>query len=204
MNPQDTSIASDVQLTATYTKPPESGTDSPQSSHVLYSVIGAIGRWDSEATNDPDLMPLSEYSVVLSNHRDRGGDRYSAIFPNPPSNLGIATVTVVPEGKVTTNFQWPKVPMTTTYTIGGDSPVGLIEVTPITKPAIPDHVLSILSKAYPGRFEAWTLAEVKFVARDRTEHSIAQSAGGTKKSSSLGTKRGPEPEPLSPDKRGCY
>jgi hypothetical protein len=82
--------------------------------------------------------------------------------------------------------------------------VGQIEVTPITKPAIPDDVLSKLSEAYPGTFEAWKPAVVDFVERAGIEQSLAQSAGGTKKSSSLGTKRGSEPGPWSPDKRGCY
>jgi hypothetical protein len=197
MSPQGTSFTSDAQLPASTTdaEPPEWGTDSPQSRHVLYSVIGAMGRWNSGAEEDPDLMPPSGCSVVLTNHRDRFGDRYSVIFPNPPSNLGIANVTVVPEEKVTTNFQWPKVPMTTTYTIGGDSSVGQIEVTPITELAIPDDVLTMLSKAYPGRFEAWDPAKVKFVARDRTEQTPGQSACGTKYQSSLGTKLPPKPEP---------
>jgi hypothetical protein len=199
-----TTLGDQLPGSSTDTKPPESGTDSPRSSHVLYSVIGAMGRWNSEAEEDPDLMPLSKCSVVLTNHRDRGGDRYSAIFPNPPSNLGIKNVTVVPEENVTDNFQWPDVPVTTTYTIDGDSPVGQIEVTPITEAAIPVDVLSIFSKAYPGRFEAWTLAEVKFVERAGIEQTLAQSDGGTKYQSSRGTKRGPEPEPSSPDKRGCY
>jgi hypothetical protein len=141
---------------------------------------------------------------VFTNDRDRGGDRYSVIFLNPPSNLGIATVTVVPEGNVINNFEYPEVSVTTTYTIDGDSPVGQIEVTPITKPAIPDHVLSMLSKAYyPGRFEAWGPAVVDFVGRAGIEQSLAQSAGSTEKQSSLGTKRGPEPGPWVTDKRVC-
>jgi hypothetical protein len=141
---------------------------------------------------------------VGTKYRYRGGERIWVIYPDPPINLGIKTVTFVPEENVTDNWQLPDFPVTTTYTIGGDSLVGQIEVTPITKPAIPDDVLSILSKAYPGRFEAWKPALVDFVARDKTEQSFAQSAGGTKKSSSLGTKRGPESKPWSSDKRFRY
>jgi hypothetical protein len=164
-----------------------------------------MGRWNSGAEEDPDLMPPSGCSGVFTNHRDRGGDRYSVIFPNPPSTLGIATVTVVPEGNVTNNFQWPEVPVTTTYTIDGDSPVGQIEVTPITRPPIPDHVLSMLFEAYPGRFEAWEPAEINFVERDGIEQSPGQSACGTEEESSIGTKRRRDmQEPRSRNTRLCH
>jgi hypothetical protein len=175
-----TTLGDQLPGSSTDTKPPESGTDSPRSSHVLYSAIGTMGLWKPRTEHNPELKPPPGFSAVGTNSRDRYGDKYWLVFPHPPSNLGIENVTVVPEEDVTNNFQWPEVPMTTTYTIGGDSPVGQIEVTPITKPAIPDEVLSKLSKAYPGTFEAWKPAEIRFVARDRTEQTPAQSACDTK------------------------